>query len=92
LLNNDEIIVCINGCKQNSRDSQKKIYTSFYGFAMSVCFKYAGNKDDAVEIVKDGFLKLFVGLQNYEATTFQCGSFVYGMAKKNNDKYSHRQI
>lgn len=49
---------------------------------MSVCFKYAGNKDDAVEIVNDGFLKLFVGLQNYEATHSNVAASFMGWLKK----------
>lgn len=35
------------------------IYHSFYGYAMAVCGRYAGNQDDAVEILNDGFLKIF---------------------------------
>ena len=62
MLNPKELIDSIEGCSNNNRGSQKKIYASFYGFAMSVCSKYANNKDDATEIINDGFLKIFTNL------------------------------
>jgi len=50
----------------NDRESQKKIYTSFYGYAMSVCERYTNNHDDAVEILNDGFLKIFKEIHRYK--------------------------
>lgn len=32
---------------------------------MSICERYAGNKDDALEILNDGFLKIFKELHKY---------------------------
>jgi RNA polymerase sigma-70 factor (ECF subfamily) len=56
----------ITGCVRNSRESQKIIYSSFYGYAMSICERYAGNYDDAVEILNDGFLKIFKEIHKYQ--------------------------
>jgi RNA polymerase sigma factor (sigma-70 family) len=42
------------------------MYMSFYDYAMSICFKYANDKDDAVEIINDGFLKIFREIYNYK--------------------------
>lgn len=33
---------------------------------MSICFKYSNDKDDAVEIINDGFLKIFREIYNYK--------------------------
>ncbi|MEJ7830948.1 MAG: sigma-70 family RNA polymerase sigma factor [Segetibacter sp.] len=82
MLNNDELIVCIKGCKQNNRESQKKMYASFYGFAMSVCFKYTSNKEDAIETVNDGFLKIFKYISNYEASYTDLASSFASWFKK----------
>lgn len=82
MLNNEELIVCIKGCKQNNRESQKKMYASFYGFAMSVCYKYTNNKEDAVENVNDGFLKIFKYIYNYEASYTDLASSFTGWLKK----------
>ena len=56
----------IEGCVKNNRDSQKTIYCSFYGYAMSICDRYSGNYDDAVEILNDGFLKIFKEIHKYQ--------------------------
>jgi RNA polymerase sigma factor (sigma-70 family) len=59
LLSPEELVQHIEGCRNNSRESQKKIYHAFYGYAMSVCHRYASAEDDAVEMMNDGFLKIF---------------------------------
>jgi RNA polymerase sigma factor (sigma-70 family) len=82
LLNNEELIDCIEGCRQNNRASQKKMYASFYGFAMSVCFKYTSNKEDAIETINDGFLKIFKYINNYEASYANISSSFTGWLKK----------
>jgi RNA polymerase sigma-70 factor (ECF subfamily) len=65
LLTTPELTEHIEGCVRNKRESQKIIYSSFYGYAMSICERYAGNKDDALEILNDGFLKIFKELHKY---------------------------
>jgi len=42
------------------------IYCSFYNYAMSICDRYAGNYDDSVEILNDGFLKVFKEIHKYK--------------------------
>lgn len=69
MLNQTDLTTHINGCKRNDRASQKKIYVAFQSFAMSLCMKYVNSKDDALEIVNDGFLKIFKELVRYEATS-----------------------
>ena len=59
LISNGELWHIIQGCTALNRDSQKKLYNIFYGYAMSVSLRYAATHDDALEIVNDGFLKLF---------------------------------
>lgn len=49
----------IKGCASNSRISQKKLYGSFYTYAMTICNRYAGSEEDALEILNDSFLKIF---------------------------------
>ena len=39
-------------------------YERFYGYALSVCLAHASNRDDAREILNDGFMKVFGGLKN----------------------------
>jgi RNA polymerase sigma factor (sigma-70 family) len=58
----------VRGCALNSRESQKVIYCYFYGYAMSVCERYTNNKEDAMEILNDGFLKIFKEIHHYKPT------------------------
>lgn len=37
-------------------------YERFYGYALSVCLAYAGDPEDAREVLNDGFLKAFRSL------------------------------
>lgn len=76
MLSADELSMYIRGCAQNERASQKKIYNSFYGYAMAICDCYANNEDDAVEILNDGFLKIFKEIHRYTpAYTNEINSF-----------------
>jgi RNA polymerase sigma-70 factor (ECF subfamily) len=67
LLSSDELTRYIRGCALNERESQKKIYNSFYGYAMAICDCYAANEEDAVEILNDGFLKIFKEIHRFKA-------------------------
>jgi RNA polymerase sigma factor (sigma-70 family) len=76
LLSPDELTTHIQRCTLNDRDSQKKIYTTFYSFSMRICRQYTNNQDDAVEILNDGFLKIFREIHRYSpAYTDVMGSF-----------------
>lgn len=65
-LSGEELRSTIQGCVLNDRLSQKKIYTSFYNYAMSICSIYTTNYEDSVEILNDGFLKVFKKIYRYQ--------------------------
>ncbi len=54
------------GCLRNHRQSQELLYRQFYGYAMSVCLRYAPTRDGALEVLNDGFLKVFTRLDQYD--------------------------
>lgn len=56
----------ILGCKQNDRQSQKELYSNFYSYAMSICLRYTGGEADAVEVLNDGFMKLFKNIEKFD--------------------------
>jgi len=66
LLSAEELTLHIERCAANNRESQKKIYTSFYGYAMAICDRYTSKQDDAMEILNDGFLKIFKEIHRYK--------------------------
>ena len=55
----------IPGCIEGNRHSQKLLYQQYYGFAMAICLRYSKNYHQAVEVVNDGFLKVFTKLKMY---------------------------
>lgn len=65
MLTPDELTYHVDACGANSRESQKIIYSSFYGYAMAICDRYTSNQEDAVEILNDGFLKIFREIHNF---------------------------
>ena len=56
----------IDGCVKKDRKSQKELYKLYYGYALRICLRYAKNKDEAVEVVNDGFMKVFTHLSRYQ--------------------------
>jgi RNA polymerase sigma-70 factor (ECF subfamily) len=82
LLSADELTYHVGACALNSRESQKVIYSSFYGYAMAICDRYANRQEDAVEILNDGFLKVFREIHHYKpAYTDVISSFKGWMRK-----------
>jgi len=66
LLSADELTYHVEACALNKRESQKVLYSSFYGYAMAICDRYANKQEDAVEILNDGFLKIFKEIHHYK--------------------------
>jgi len=64
--NNRDLTVLITGCKKGNRRSQQRLYRDYYGFAMAICLRYSNNYERAVEVVNDGFLKVFTKLDMYD--------------------------
>lgn len=60
----DEII---SQCKKGSLKYQELLYKQFYGYAMGISFRYSLNRDDALEVVNDGFIKVFNAINSYNA-------------------------
>lgn len=56
----------IDGCIQQERDSQKRFYKYFYGFAYTICQRYISIHEDTVEVLNDGFLKIYNELYRFE--------------------------
>lgn len=59
----------ITACLQKERWAQKKLYETHYGKMMGVCLRYATNKEDAQDILHEGFIKVFRNLEKYQVGT-----------------------
>jgi RNA polymerase sigma-70 factor (ECF subfamily) len=56
----------LQGCRQFDRASQKMLYLEFYGYSMSICLPYADSREEASEILNDGFMKLFSSIKQFD--------------------------
>jgi RNA polymerase sigma factor (sigma-70 family) len=62
-----ENIDIINGCRNGDRKSQERLYKDYYGAMVSLCLRYTKNEADAVEVLNNGFLKVFKNIQRYDS-------------------------
>jgi RNA polymerase sigma-70 factor (ECF subfamily) len=64
---NKDLLSLVQGCIQDDRESQGKLYKLFYGYAMSICTRYTKTREEAVEVLNDGFLKIFQKIGKYDS-------------------------
>jgi RNA polymerase sigma-70 factor (ECF subfamily) len=61
----------IKGCIAGDRTDQTRLYDLFAPRMMGVCMRYAKNREEAEEILLEGFLRVFTYIKKYKGT----GSF-----------------
>lgn len=44
------------------------LYEEFYGYSMSICLRYADNRDEAAAVLNDGFMKIFTSIKQFDLT------------------------
>jgi RNA polymerase sigma-70 factor (ECF subfamily) len=55
----------ILACKQGRREAQNILYKKFGGKMFAVCKRYLTNAMDAEDVLMEGFLKVFLGIRDY---------------------------
>lgn len=55
----------LDGCKRGDRLAQKHFYEIFKGKMFVVCLRYANSREDAEDILQEGFIKVFRDLPQY---------------------------
>ncbi|HRO44341.1 RNA polymerase sigma factor [Agriterribacter sp.] len=56
----------INGCIDNDRRAQERLYKQFYVAMMSLCMRYTHNENDAMEVLHNGFLKVYKNIHRFD--------------------------
>lgn len=69
--NKDPFFEIIQGCIRGDTQSQKMVYEKFYGKMLGACMRYSKDREQARDILQDGFLKVFSNIKLYKGT----GSF-----------------
>jgi RNA polymerase sigma factor (sigma-70 family) len=57
----------IEGCRRKNQDAQRLLYEMFSATMFGVCLRYAGSRDDAQDILHEGFLKIFEKIGQFES-------------------------
>lgn len=55
----------IDGCRKGNRASQKALYDRFCKKMMVVCLRYSKSTPEAEDILQEGFVKVFQGLEGF---------------------------
>ncbi|GAB4459137.1 MAG: RNA polymerase sigma factor [Bacteroidales bacterium] len=62
----DAVSKIVDACVRGDRMNQEVLYKSFYGKMLTVCMRYSKNKEEAYDILQEGFVKVFNKLKNFE--------------------------
>jgi RNA polymerase sigma factor (sigma-70 family) len=59
----------IKACVRRERWAQQVLYEEYYGKMLGVCHRYAGNEYDALDILHEGFIKVFKNVGKFQPGT-----------------------
>ena len=58
----------MQGCLCKDYKCQKKLYEQYYGYALKIAFRYIYRYEKAVDVVNDGFVKIFKSFEKFECS------------------------
>jgi RNA polymerase sigma-70 factor (ECF subfamily) len=56
----------INGCVKGDRHAQSRLYNVYHQKMFAVCLRYAHSREEAEEILQEGFMKVFEFVHQYK--------------------------
>lgn len=59
----------VDGCSRNDRRAQEELYRDYCQAMLTLCRTYTKNEEDAVEVLQDGFLKIFQQIHRFRPGT-----------------------
>jgi len=59
----------IQACIRKERWAQKLLYEEYYGKLMGVCLRYSNSEHDALDILHEGYIKIFKNIEKYHPGT-----------------------
>lgn len=62
----EELDLWIKGCKRNDKKCQRKVYEMLFSPMLGVCMRYAQDRQEATDILQDGFIKVFDKIGLYD--------------------------
>src|ERR1700688_732201 len=61
-----ELRILLDGCLKKDRSSQKKIYDIYSSRMMVLCLRYSKNREEAEEVMQDGFLQMYKFISQFK--------------------------
>jgi RNA polymerase sigma factor (sigma-70 family) len=55
----------LKGCREGRRSEQKQLYEKFVSPMLAICLRYSKNRDEAEDLVQEGFLKIFQNINTF---------------------------
>ncbi len=55
----------LQGCLQNNAVAQKQLYEKYSNKMLAVCYRYAHNREDAEDMLQEGFIKVFTQIHTF---------------------------
>ncbi len=59
----------VAACAKKERWAQQVLYETYYGKMMGVTLRYSNNSEDALDILHEGFIKVFKHIGRYQPNT-----------------------
>jgi RNA polymerase sigma factor (sigma-70 family) len=56
----------IQGCLRKEVSAQRELYDRYSPKMLAVCYRYAVNREDAEDMLQEGFVKVFLQIQSFE--------------------------
>ncbi|MEO6071532.1 MAG: sigma-70 family RNA polymerase sigma factor [Chitinophagaceae bacterium] len=57
----------LEGCIANKPTAQKELYQKYSGKMLAVCYRYGHNREDAEDMLQEGFIKVFSQIHTFES-------------------------
>ncbi len=55
----------LTGCTRNNANAQEALYNRFSPRMLGVCYRFAKNREDAEDMLQEGFIKVFTQIHQY---------------------------
>ena len=56
----------LKGCLNNDASAQRELYNKYSPKMLAVCYRFAHNREDAEDMLQEGFIKVFLQIHTFE--------------------------
>jgi len=77
----NELQQLIENCAANDRLSQEKLYRKFYPALIVMCKRFFADNHQAMEVVNDGMLKVFLKIGEYDPAKGEFFNWIYTIVR-----------